>query len=77
MNTNPYSKRLKQSGLTKFRRATLRQRERGWNDYHAGKDILAYYDAPMLPCREEGRANYNVGWRTAKDTTSKTELLAS
>jgi len=65
--SNPYTPRLKERGHSKFKRDTLKQRERGWNDYHAGKDILAYYDAPMLPCREVGRANYNLGWRVAKE----------
>lgn len=64
---NPYSKRLKQSGLTKFLRGQLKQRERGWDDFHAGKDILAYYELPSVPAREAGRASYNLGWRVAKD----------
>lgn len=67
MNTsNPYTPRLKQRGHSKFKRDTLKQRERGWDDYHAGKDILAYYDKPMT-CREVGRANYELGWRVARD----------
>ena len=65
--TNPYTPRLKERGLTKFKRDTLKQRERGWSDYHAGKDISAYYDAPMSPMPIVGRANYNMGWRVAKE----------
>ena len=65
--TNPYTPRLKRRGATKFLRDQLKQRARGWDDYQAGKDILAYYDAPMMPCREVGRANYNLGWRFAKE----------
>ena len=68
--TNPYTPRLTKRGLTKFMRASLRQRERGWNDYHAGKDITAYYDAPERPMIQH-RADYNMGWRTAKDTKGR------
>ena len=64
--SNPYTPRLKERGHSKFKRDTLKQRERGWNDYHDGKDILAYYDSPMT-CREVGRANYELGWRIARD----------
>jgi hypothetical protein len=65
---NPYTARLSERGMTRFRRGSLRQRERGWHDYHAGKDVMAYYEAPMRPCVENGRANYNMGWRVARDT---------
>ena len=65
--TNPYTPRLKQRGHSKFKRDTLKQRERGWSDYHDGKDIMAYYDAPLKLAPEVGRANYNVGWRLAKE----------
>ena len=69
--TNPYTSRIKQRGATKFQRDQLKQRERGWNDYHAGKDIMAYYDAPLRLAPEVGRANYNVGWRLAKEKAIK------
>ena len=65
--TNPYTLRLEDRGLNKFQREQLKQRERGWNDYHAGKDILSYYEEPMERSREVGRANYNLGWRVAKE----------
>jgi len=69
MNTsNPYTPRLTKRGLSKFQRASLRQRERGWNDYHAGKDLTAYYEAPQRPMVVQGRADYNMGWRAAKAT---------
>jgi hypothetical protein len=77
MRTNPYTEKLQQRGLTGFLRASLKQRERGWNDYLEGKDILAYYDAPLRPATERGRADYNLGWRAAKDLAAKSEVLAS
>ena len=77
MRTNPYTAKLQQRGLTKFLRGSLRQRERGWNDYLEGKDILAYYDAPQRPLIERGRADYNLGWKAAKDLAAKSEVLAS
>jgi hypothetical protein len=77
MKTNPYTEKLQQLGLTKFLRGSLKQRERGWNDYLEGKDILAYYDAPQRPLIERGRADYNLGWRAAKDLSTKSEVLAS
>jgi hypothetical protein len=68
MNTsNPYTARLKERCMTKFLRAQYKQRERGFADRLAGRDIMAYYDAPLKIAPEVGRANYNMGWRIAKD----------
>jgi hypothetical protein len=64
--SNPYTARLKERGMTKFLRAQYKQRERGFADRLAGKDIMAYYDAPLKIAPEVGRANYNMGWRLAK-----------
>ena len=77
MRTNPYTEKLKQRGLTKFLRGSLKQRGHGWNDYLEGREILAYYDAPQRPLIERGRADYNLGWRAAKDLAAKSEVLAS
>jgi hypothetical protein len=72
MNTsNPYTARLKERGMTKFLRAQYKQRERGFADCLAGKDIMAYYDAPLKIAHEVGRANYNMGWRLAKEKAIK------
>ena len=68
---NPYTAKLSQGKLTKFQRNCLKQRERGWNDFKAGKYILAYYDAPMRPMTERGRADYNLGWRSSKAIAEK------
>jgi hypothetical protein len=64
---NPYTARLRERGMTKFQRAQYKQRERGFSDYLDAKDIMAYYDAPLKIAPEVGRANYNMGWRLAKD----------
>jgi hypothetical protein len=67
---NPYTLRLTKRGMTKFHRDSLRQRERGWDDYHAGKDIMAYYEATPERFKIQGRADYNLGWRAAKETAA-------
>ena len=65
--TNPYTARLTERGMTKFQRTQYKQRERGFADCLAGKEIMAYYDAPLKLAPEVGRANYNLGWRIAKE----------
>jgi hypothetical protein len=65
---NPYTARLRERGMTRFRRAQYKQRERGFSDYLDAKDIMAYYEAPLKIAPEVGRANYNMGWRVARDS---------
>ena len=46
-------------------------KNKGEQDFLAGKSIDAYYDLPRQPMPERSRAAYEMGWRAAKSEKRK------